>query len=53
MKKMYLNPEMEIFDLDIKNSILAGSNYDAGGDETEWSGGSGGGAENPDFGGKY
>jgi hypothetical protein len=54
MKKMYLNPEMEIFDLEMKDGLLASSpGYDAGGDDTEWTGGNSGGADNPGFGGDY
>jgi len=55
MKKIYLDPEMEVVELKIASAVLVGStgDTDSSSNDTEWTGGNNGGADKPDFGGDY
>ena len=57
MKKIYSAPEMELGEMEVASVILAGSDGTGteGGSssDTEFTGGDGGGANNPGFGGDY
>lgn len=54
MKKNYFSPAIEIVELDLSSMILAGSTgTDSSSSDTELTGGNGGGADDPSFGGDY
>ena len=55
MKKIYLDPEMEIVELKIASAVLVGStgDTDSSSNDTEYTGGNGGNANDPGFGGDY
>jgi hypothetical protein len=54
MKKNYFDPEMKVIELKISSAILVGSTgTDSSSSDTELSGGDGGGADKPGFGGDY
>lgn len=55
MKKIYLDPEMEVVELKVASAILVGSdpvNTEGGSSDTEYTGGSSS-SDDPGFGGKY
>ena len=53
MKKIYLEPEVELIKLDAMNQLLAGSVGDTDDDSGEIGGGDGGDPSDPDWGGDY
>lgn len=55
MKKIYLEPEVELIKLDAMNQLLAGStgDIDGGDGDGEIGGGDGGDPSDPDWGGDY
>jgi hypothetical protein len=54
MKKNYFDPEMKVIELKISSAILVGSTgTDSSSSDTELTGGDGGGADTPGFGGDY
>jgi len=54
MKKNYFDPEMKVIELKISSAILVGSTgTDSSSSDTELTGGDGGGADKPGFGGDY
>ena len=54
MKKIYLEPDVELIKLDAMNQLLAGSTGDTDDSDGEIDGGSGGGdPKDPDWGGDY
>ncbi len=55
MKKIYLNPTLDVVEIDVKNQILAGSigDVEGGSNDGAINTGSGGNPTDPDFGSDY